>query len=178
MLGQSAPHNLSGVGPDLRLMIFNVANRDSAGMAGNRILAAPDCVLPVARGRPGLIAAVNMSLGAERDSYGVCQAIVWDWPPRLFREEGIPVVVASGIGSAPSRAARVGFLACVEGFVSVGAVDKDARVADFSNSGPTLDVLLPAWPSAHPCWTPAAAKCSKVTTPSTAPRWRHRVWLA
>lgn len=143
VLGQSAANNLSGVGPDLRLMIFNVANRDSAGMAGNGILAALDSVLTIARQRPGVIAAVNMSLGAERKSYGVCQATVWDIAARLFRRAGIPVVVASGNGSADDRAAPVGFPACVEGFVSVGAVDKSARVADFSNSGPTLDVLAP-----------------------------------
>lgn len=143
VLGQSATDDLSGVAPDLRLMIFNVANRDSAGMAGNGILAALDRVLTLARERPGLIAAVNMSLGAERDSYGVCQATVWDIAARMFREAGIAVVVASGNGSVPERAAPVGFPACVEGFVSVGAVDKSAQVADFSNSGPTLDVLAP-----------------------------------
>lgn len=143
VLGQSTADDLSGVAPDLRLMIFNVANRDSAGMAGNGILAALDRVLTLARERPGLIAAVNMSLGAERDSYGVCQATVWDIAARMFREAGIAVVVASGNGSASGRAAPVGFPACVEGFVSVGAVDKSAQVADFSNSGPTLDVLAP-----------------------------------
>ena len=143
VLGQSTADDLSGVAPDLRLMIFNVANRDSAGMAGNGILAALDRVLTLARESPGLIAAVNMSLGAERDTYGVCQATVWDIAARLFREAGIAVVVASGNGSAPGRAAPVGFPACVEGFVSVGAVDKSAQVADFSNSGPTLDVLAP-----------------------------------
>lgn len=143
VLGQSTTDDLSGVAPDLRLMIFNVANRDSAGMAGNGILAALDRVLTLARERPGLIAAVNMSLGAERDTYGVCQATVWDIAARMFREAGIAVVVASGNGSAPGRAAPVGFPACVEGFVSVGAVDKSAQVADFSNSGPALDVLAP-----------------------------------
>ena len=143
VLGQSAADNLSGVAPDLRLMIFNVANRDSAGMAGNGILAALDRVLTLARTRPGQIAAVNMSLGAERESYGVCKATVWDIAARMFRRAGIPVVVASGNGSGKGRAAPVGFPACVEGFVSVGAVDKSAQVAAFSNSGPTLDVLAP-----------------------------------
>ena len=143
VLGQSAADDLSGVAPDLQLMIFNVANRDSAGMAGNGILAALDRVLTLARERPGLIAAVNMSLGAERDNYGVCQSTAWDIAARLFREAGIPVVVASGNGSVEGRAAPVGFPACVEGFVSVGAVDKAAQVADFSNSGPTLDLLAP-----------------------------------
>ena len=143
VLGQSAADDLSGVGPDLRLMIFNVANRDSGGMAGNGILAALDRVLTLARERPGLIGAVNMSLGAERDTYGVCQATVWNLAADLFRKANIPVVVASGNGSAPDRAAPVGFPACVDGFVSVGAVDKAAQVADFSNSGPTLDVLAP-----------------------------------
>ena len=143
VLGQSVADDLSGVGPDLRLMIFNVANRDSGGMAGNGILAALDRVLTLARERPGLIGAVNMSLGAERDTYGVCQATVWNLAADLFRKANIPVVVASGNGSAPDRAAPVGFPACVDGFVSVGAVDKTAQVADFSNSGPTLDVLAP-----------------------------------
>ena len=143
VLGRSAANGLSGVAPDLRLMIFNVANRDSAGMAGNGILAALDRVLTIARTRPGLIGAVNMSLGAERDNYGVCQSTVWDLAARLFRRAGIPVVVASGNGSEKGRAAPVGFPACVDGFVSVGAVDKSAQVADFSNSGPTLDVLAP-----------------------------------
>ena len=143
VLGRSSADALSGVGPDLRLMIFNVANRDSGGMAGNGILGALDRVLTIARQRPGVIAAVNMSLGAERKSYGVCRATVWDIAARMFRRAGIPVVVASGNGSAKGRAAPVGFPACVEGFVSVGAVDKSARVADFSNSGPTLDVLAP-----------------------------------
>lgn len=143
VLGQSASDDLSGVGPDLQLMIFNVANRDSAGMAGNGILAALDRILTLARERPGLIAAVNMSLGTERDNYGVCQSTAWDIAARLFREAGIPVVVASGNGSVEGRAAPVGFPACVEGFVSVGAVDKSAEVANFSNSGPTLDVLAP-----------------------------------
>ena len=143
VLGQSVDDDLSGVGPGLRLMIFNVANRDSAGMAGNGILAALDRVLTLARERPGLIGAVNMSLGAERDTYGVCQATVWDLAADLFRKADIPVVVASGNGSAKDRAAPVGFPACVEGFVSVGAVDKTGQVAEFSNSGPTLDVLAP-----------------------------------
>ena len=143
VLGQSAADDLSGVGPALRLVIFNVANRDSAGMAGSGILAALDSVLTLARRSPGLIAAVNMSLGAERDNYGVCQATVWDIAAHMFHRAGIPVVVASGNGSARRRAAPVGFPACVDGFVSVGAVDKSAEVANFSNSGPTLDVLAP-----------------------------------
>ena len=100
-------------------------------------------MLTLARERPGLIGAVNMSLGAERDTYGVCQATVWDLAADLFREAGIPVVVASGNGSTEDRAAPVGFPACVEGFVSVGAVDKTGQVAEFSNSGPALDVLAP-----------------------------------
>ena len=35
------------------------------------------------------------------------------------------------------------FPACIEGFVSVGAVTKTRRVATFSNSGPALDLLAP-----------------------------------
>ena len=143
VLGQSRSTDLSGVGPDLRLIIINVANRNSRGMSGNGILAALDVVITLARYNPGVIGAVNMSLGASRDSFGICQSSIWDLASRLLRETGVAVAVASGNDSRSQRAAPVGFPACIEGFVSVGAVTKTGRVADFSNSGPSLELLAP-----------------------------------
>ena len=141
-LGQSRTDELSGVGPDLRLIIVNVGNRDRR-MSGNSILKALDAVLTLARRNPGLIGAVNMSLGAARDKQGVCRSPIWDYASELFLRADIPIVVASGNDSDESDAAPVRFPACVAGFISVGAVTKEARVARFSNSGPTLDLLAP-----------------------------------
>ena len=143
VLGGAVDEDLAGVGPDLRLIIINVANRNRRGMSGRNILAALDVVLTLARRYPGVIGAVNMSLGAPREAPGVCPSRIWDLASRLFREVGVPVVVASGNDSEEDRAAPVGFPACVEGFVSVGAVTKSKEVASFSNSGPTLDLLAP-----------------------------------
>ena len=53
------------------------------------------------------------------------------------------MVVAAGNDSSEQRAAPVGFPACIEGFISVGAVTKSGSVADYSNSGPTLDLMAP-----------------------------------
>ena len=143
VLGRSRTDDLSGVGPELRLLIINVANRDARGMSGNGILAALDLILTLAKHYPGVIGAVNMSLGASRDASGVCRSRIWDLASSLLREHGVAVAVASGNESSPGRAAPVGFPACVEGFISVGAVTKDKRVADFSSSGPTLELLAP-----------------------------------
>ncbi len=142
-LGGAVDEDLAGVGPDLRLIIINVAYRTKPGMGGRNILAALDVVLTLAQRYPGVIGAVNMSLGASRESPGVCRSRIWDLASRLFHRVGVPVVVASGNGSEEDWAAPVAFPACIEGFISVGAVTKSEEVASFSNSGPTLDLLAP-----------------------------------
>ena len=132
-----------GVGPNLHLVVINVANRHRRGMSGRNILAGLDVVLTLARRYPGIIGAVNMSLGGSRESYGHCRSRIWDLAARELGRAGVAVVVASGNGSSGDRAAPVSFPACIEGFVSVGAVTKSRRVATFSNSGPALDLLAP-----------------------------------
>ena len=143
VLGGAIDSNLAGVGPELRLIIINVANRTRPGMSGQNILAGLDVVLTLARRYPGIIGAVNISLGASREESGPCHSRIWNLASRLFNRAGIPVVVASGNDSEENWAAPVGFPACIEGFVAVGAVTKSEHVATFSNSGPTLDLLAP-----------------------------------
>ena len=84
-----------------------------------------------------------MSLGGSREEAGPCYSRIWNLASRLFNHVDVPVVVASGNDSDDERAAPVGFPACIEGFVAVGAVTKSERVASFSNSGATLDLLAP-----------------------------------
>ena len=143
VLGRSGPDGLSGVGPALHLVMINVSNRDAGGMSGSSIVAALDLIVTLAKYNPGVIGAVNMSLGAPRNASGVCRSRVWDLVSTLLRQHEVAVVVASGNDSSGSRAEPVGFPACVEGFIGVGAVSKAADVADFSNSGPTLELLAP-----------------------------------
>ena len=135
-LGGAVDEDLAGVGPDLRLIILRASNARTGGFSGRNILASLDVVLTLAQRYPGIIGAVNMSLGAERKRPGVCRSPIWDYASQLFRRVGVPVVVASGNGSKEHRAAPVGFPACIEGFISVGAVTKSEEVASFSNSGP------------------------------------------
>ena len=143
VLGRSGPDGLSGVGPALHLVMVNVSNRNGGGMSGSSIVAALDLIVTLAKYNPGVIGAVNMSLGAPRNTSGVCRSRVWDLVSTLLRQHAVAVVVASGNDSSGSRAEPVGFPACVEGFIGVGAVSKAADVADFSNSGPTLELLAP-----------------------------------
>ncbi len=143
VLGGAIDADLAGVGPELRLIIINVANRTRRGMSGQNILAGLDVVLTLARYYPGIIGAVNMSLGAPREESGPCHSRIWNLASRLFNQVGVPVVVASGNDSGDDWSAPVSFPACIEGFVAVGAVTKSAHVATFSNSGPTLDLLAP-----------------------------------
>ena len=143
VLGRSGPDGLSGVGPALHLVMINVANRDAGGIRGSSVVAALDLIITLAKYNPGVIGAVNMSLGAPRNASGACRSRVWDLVSTLLRQHGVAVAVASGNDSSGSRAEPVGFPACVEGFIGVGAVSKAAEVADFSNSGPTLELLAP-----------------------------------
>lgn len=143
VLGRARPDGLSGVGPALHLVMINVSNRDAGGMSGSSIVAALDLIITLAKYNPGVIGAVNMSLGAPRDASGVCRSRVWDLVSTLLRQHDVAVAVASGNDSSGSHAEPVGFPACVEGFIGVGAVSKAADVADFSNSGPTLELLAP-----------------------------------
>ena len=142
VLGRSRADDLYGVGPDLNLIAFNVANPGSAGMMDSSILAALDVTLRLAAAGTA-IGAVNMSLGSSRRTSGVCRSGIYDLAANLFSRARIPVVVASGNDGKANRTAPVGFPACIDGFISVGAVNKSRRVATFSNSGRILDLLAP-----------------------------------
>ena len=143
VLGRSRTDEIYGVGPDLQLIAFNVADpAPPHGMMDSSILGALDVTLRLAAaGAP--IGAVNMSLGSSRRQSGVCRSTIYDLASRLFRQARIPVVVASGNDGEEDHAPPVGSPACIDGFISVGAVTKSRQVASFSNSGPTLDLLAP-----------------------------------
>jgi subtilisin family serine protease len=84
--------------------------------------------------------AMNLSLGTEGvGSAGRCASPV----DALFAEAqaiGIMPIVAAGNDGNPNR---ISIPACSPFAVSVGAVDERNRVADFSNSSRSLDLLAP-----------------------------------
>ena len=95
VLGRSGPDGLSGVGPALHLVMVSVSNRDSGGMSSSSIVGALDLIITLAKYNPGVIGAVNMSLGAPRNAPGVCRSRVWDLVSTLLRQHDVAVVVAS-----------------------------------------------------------------------------------
>ena len=141
----SATDGLRGVGPELSLITINVFHRDSRGeltAQDSDILAGLDLVARIVSRYPGIVGAVNMSLGYRRRESGVCKVSIYDRAAEWFTRVGVPVVVASGNASDGTKP-TVGVPACIEGFVSVGAVDKSGDVPRFSGSGPALDLLAP-----------------------------------
>jgi subtilisin family serine protease len=142
-LGHLGTGEMSGVGPGLGLISINIFNQSNGRTSASNILGALDFVLAIASKKPEIIGAVNMSLGRHRNKAGVCHNQTFDLASKLFKKAGIPVVVASGNDGKANTAEPVSFPACIKGFLSVGAVDKNAQIAPFSNSGPTLDFLAP-----------------------------------
>ena len=128
--------------PDAGLIAINVFHRDGDGIGASRstVLAALDWLIGVARSGQARIAAVNMSLGGSVHRGAVCPDRIFDLAVRLLARENVVIVAAAG---NEGESGGISHPACVNGIVSVGAIDKDSRVADFSNSAPILDILAP-----------------------------------
>ncbi len=139
-LGRGA--ELSGMAPEAGLIAVNVFHRDGGGIGASRstVLAALDWLIGVARSGQTRIAAINMSLGGSVHRGDACPDRIFDLAVRLLARENVAIVAAAGNEGVSGG---ISHPACVNGIVSVGAIDKDARVADFSNSAPILDMLAP-----------------------------------
>lgn len=143
-----------GVAPGARLVAVRVLDDDTRGRTSDWI-AALDWILTE---RPD-VRVVNMSLGTLRIFAGgcdhSCNCLDCDATEeqtlcaqnRLFGElidmlqaRGTLVFVASGNDGKPDALTSPG---CVEGAVTVGAVDRSDEIASFSNGEPGVDVLAP-----------------------------------
>lgn len=129
----------SGVAPEAGLITVNVFDRDGGAYSSN-ILAALDWIVGVAAKRQNRVASVNMSLGASVYFSQPCKDRIYDRVTKLLADLKVVVTAASGNGK---KIYGIAYPACVKGIVSVGATDKKARVAGFSNSAPILDLLAP-----------------------------------
>ena len=130
---------MSGVAPEAGLIAINVFERNG-GARNSHILGALDWLIGVAyTGRVNL-AAVNMSLGSARHFSRPCRDRIYDLAARLLARGNVALVAAAG---NESNRRGIAHPACVRDIVSVGAIDKDFRVAKFSNSARILDLLAP-----------------------------------
>ena len=130
---------MAGVAPDAGLIAINVFNPDG-GARDSNILGALDWLIRVASTGRINLASINMSLGANRHFSRPCRDRIYGLAVRLLAQRKVVIVAAAG---NESQARGISHPACVRGIVSVGAIDKDSRVARFSNSAPILDMLAP-----------------------------------
>ena len=128
-----------GVAPEAGLIAINVLNPGGKARNSN-ILGALDWLIGMSRTQPIRIASINMSLGAAVHFGRPCRDPIYELTARLLAQRNVVIVAAAG---NEGKAHGISHPACVGGIVSVGAVDKEARVAGFSNSAPILDLLAP-----------------------------------
>lgn len=134
--------NFAGVAPGAKIVAANVYSGRPVAIRSSDVLAALDWVIHLRLEEDLPIAAVNLSLGGGsfsepcENSGPYTEARVGE----TLRTAGILPVAASGNGSYPGKLNRP---ACIPAFVSVGAIDKNGNVTDFSNSASFLDVLAP-----------------------------------
>jgi hypothetical protein len=88
------------------------------------------------------IAAANLSLGGGGPYTGYCNSTVTAMTNivSLLRSVNIATVISSGNNGFNNG---VGFPACIQDAITVGAVDDNDNVASFSNSGPQIDLMAP-----------------------------------
>ncbi|MCY4550824.1 MAG: S8 family serine peptidase [Defluviicoccus sp.] len=130
---------MRGVAPEAGLIAINVFNRDGGARTSN-VLAALELVLRLSHSRRINIAAVNMSLGMPIHFSQPCTHRGYDMLVRLLIRRHVAVVAAAG---NEGKKRGIAAPACIQGIVSVGAIDKGRRVAKFSNSARILDMVAP-----------------------------------
>ena len=164
---------MSGVAPEAGLIAINVFNPDG-GARNSNILAALDWLIRVAWTQPVSIASINMSLGAPVHRASPCRDFLYDLAVDYLARRNVVIVAAAG---NESKEHGISHPACVKGIVSVGAIDKDSQVADFSNSAPILDMLAPGVDINSA--VPRSGKQRGAPSRNIpAPRWRRRMWRA
>jgi subtilisin len=153
--GRSEARQMRGVAPDADIVGVQVFS----GISSWYCLVAPNVcnsvtasfedvvrgleyvyTLSVDEGVP--IAAANMSLGTLDRYVGECPGVspALDALVTNLRSVGVATVVATGNSGFTDG---VSWPSCVPGIITVGASDNDDVVAEFSNSGPILDLLAP-----------------------------------
>jgi subtilisin family serine protease len=138
--------DFSGMAPDADLIAIQVFSRFSGAQCGGGTciasftsdqIRALDFVLQLSQTRA--VASANMSLGGGR-SGAACDNDPTKPVIDQLRAAGIATVIASGNDGFRDA---VSFPGCISSAVTVGATDKQDRLAPFSNCGPQVDLHAP-----------------------------------
>jgi subtilisin family serine protease len=131
-----------GVAPDAGVVIIKVLNQSNAFFFYSEIIAALDFIID----NPQYgINVVNISLGTFTKFSGDCDnAAAYNMAGAAavgtLRESGVLTFAATGNNGLSDEMASP---ACLSEVVSVGASNDSDAVANFTNSGSTLDLLAP-----------------------------------
>jgi serine protease len=124
-----------GIAPNIRLWAVKVLNAQGSGTS-DKLIASIDWVLNKKK-EVGGNWILNYSLGASRGSAAEQAAF------KKATDAGIIVVAASGNESTKDRPAAVIFPGAYPDVITVGAVDSASVLAEFSNQGPSMDLVAP-----------------------------------
>ena len=131
--------NFSGVAPDAKLLAVNVFSTDGVrlGALDSDIILGLEWVYQNAEKHN--VVAVNMSLGG-----GYFQQYCNDSPIAAMieklRDKNVISVIAAG---NDGRKDGVASPACIESAVTVGSLEPNQSISNFSNSYPHLDIVAP-----------------------------------
>jgi subtilisin family serine protease len=133
--------SFSGIAPEAKIVAINVFYKegDDVSARTSSVLLGFDVLQSLVRDRKMAITAVNLSLGSGGYDKP-CGEAIYETAAHSLRDSGIIVVAASGNAKLTDKLSAP---ACAPSVVSVGAVDKQGRVAAFSNSAPFLTILAP-----------------------------------
>ncbi len=159
--------NIHGVAPEAKIAAIRVMNSRGSSRSLD-VLIALDHVLKLVVEDEMPIAAVNLSLGG-----GFHQGSCYDFPISdaaiYLSIFNVAVVAASGNDGYKNGIANP---ACGLAVISVGAIDKNWKVADFSNASYDLDILAPGvdiWSSSFEKYSEEATVESMEGTSMAAP---------
>lgn len=136
-----------GVAPDAGIVSAKVLDSAGSGYFSDSVAAiywvinGPDGIY--ATGDESGVDAISMSLGSSAPYLykGNCDSVMPDMKTAIdyARSKGVLVVVAAGNSGRPG----VSIPGCISTATTVGAVDKNDKIASFSGRGSAVDVTAP-----------------------------------
>ena len=159
----------TGVAPNAKIIAVQVFTLDANGLGASLLntLQALEW-LYLDRERLG-VSAVNMSLGGGRHKAPCVNGARRQIVERL-RQAGIATIVATG---NESHADSVGAPACLPDAISVGSLEKDGTVSEFSNSYGAMTIMAPGGRIVSSVLNGmyAASSGTSMATPQVAGAW-------
>ena len=122
---------VSGVAPEANILAVKVLGQDGGGTM-TQIIQGLDYVVEWKKKHPGEPVVVSMSLGSP---FGSPRDPMVQKVEQLVREEHIPVVIAAG-----NEFVVIDSPGIATGAITVAAVDRNMKVAEFSGKGPGLNI--------------------------------------